>query len=672
MKKNMMLAAPASSHQVLVYALHVQVDPVLLLQWTFAPLTVAPPSRCPAVDRLTYHRRLPFHPARLHALLAAHWPLLEGCCKDLQGVEGSAHSAGQRDGVFAGVVRIKVWACVRAGVVCSSSTCAQGLVWLATRPGVAGMLNQTCAGVWLCPWAAWLAALPATAWADSDAGDTVRAMHPVLTQYKRPSCTQRCCIEQMRFESLQKCVQEFAVGVGDRRQDLLIIGQGIDADALTAALDACLVTDLSQLMGGAPHDPWAAWPNVEAVGVGVGVEAMTAAIPAHEVVVSSAAAAPPHSQPLPTTPPATQLATTPPATTPPATTLPATPPATTQTATPQTATPPATTASLVAMATHGGAQVQTWMNAAHAQDIPLALLYWHAPHTPPTHPLLTAAAALVHANRHLLRLCCVDVHTHAKNQAFGFNARVLKYPDSHRRGARARPVLAVGHPYPAVSVHDMPALHPTRLHAGPDALHALQAHLLELLPSLHQAPVAMTVQPELLPVPRNPAVQQLAQGAGQLKRVMQAAAAREVPLVVLWLEGSAQGAQGARVALDVVHGLLPGVALVAEGDAALPANRLVATRLGVTAFPTVQIYHRMALHATIAGESAVLAAMLQRALAKLPQKAVCEEEGGASTTPVVGGAEQNKAFDPPPQGTTSKHFAGGFGGWCSRCCFQNI
>lgn len=296
--------------------------------------------------------------------------------------------------------------------------------------------------------------------------------------------------------------------------------------------------------------------------------------------------------------------------------------------------------------------MQAWMDTLHAMHVPLALLYWHTPHTAPTHPLLTTAAALVEANPTLMRLCCVDVHTHARNQAFGFNGRVVRYPDSHRRGARTRPVLACGHPFPAVSVHDVPAVHPTRLHAGLDAASALLAHLRALHPSLVVVanPAAMACMAPLLPVPRNTAVQLLSQGAGQLKRMMHAAAAAGTPLVVLWLHGGTLDSEGTRAAQDVVYGLprVGGVA-VAEADAAVSANRMVASRLGVTAYPALQVFYNMALQATIAcgADGALLAGRVQRVLGKLaPQKEVEV-------------AAPEESFQPPGDGKTVARFAGG-------------
>lgn len=87
----------------IVLHMYAQVDPVLLLQWptTDGRLGQPPVNGQPTpLPRTEYHRRLPFDPSRLHALLASHWPLLEGAA----GMPTRQHD-------FAAVVRIKVRGC---------------------------------------------------------------------------------------------------------------------------------------------------------------------------------------------------------------------------------------------------------------------------------------------------------------------------------------------------------------------------------------------------------------------------------------------------------------------------------------------------------------------------------------------------------------------------------
>lgn len=210
-------------------------------------------------------------------------------------------------------------------------------------------------------------------------------------------------------------------GVGDRRQSLRISANThADVDAMVQALDACLVTNPMELLASPPTDPWPPWPTLASLLTSPSArqQVQSTASP------SSAAASPPSSPPA-----------------------------------------AADTIEIRAM-TQGAPEVSAWLDNAHQAHIPFALLYWHTHHTPTNHPLLAALAALVHANPKHLILCALEVHAQPKNQTFGFNSRLLKFPDSHRRGARTRPVLACGHPYPAVTLHDVPELHARELCAG--------------------------------------------------------------------------------------------------------------------------------------------------------------------------------------------------------------
>jgi len=50
---------------------------------------------------------------------------------------------------------------------------------------------------------------------------------------------------------------------GDRRQELVFIGIDMDQERITAALEACLVTDQEWAECAALPDPWAEWPSAE-------------------------------------------------------------------------------------------------------------------------------------------------------------------------------------------------------------------------------------------------------------------------------------------------------------------------------------------------------------------------------------------------------------------------
>ena len=115
---------------------------------------------------------------------------------------------------------------------------SKGVFWLATRNDLAGSWSQAgpacrteCGGKW---WAA----VPKHQWPDSD--DDVRAL---LADWKKPW--------------------------GDRRQELVVIGQGIDREWITGLLDGCLLTDSEMALGPAGWesrfvDPFLPWTLAEA------------------------------------------------------------------------------------------------------------------------------------------------------------------------------------------------------------------------------------------------------------------------------------------------------------------------------------------------------------------------------------------------------------------------
>jgi hypothetical protein len=118
---------------------------------------------------------------------------------------------------------------------------AKGFAWLATRPdavaevGIAGgVASLRCGGPWY-------AALPRSAW---------------------PT-------EPDALAALQKDYLEAAPAVGDRRQELVLIGMDLAEGALRAALDACLTTEeeWSPETGAAAGliDELAPWPPLEAL-----------------------------------------------------------------------------------------------------------------------------------------------------------------------------------------------------------------------------------------------------------------------------------------------------------------------------------------------------------------------------------------------------------------------
>ncbi|MNG33482.1 hypothetical protein D3C84_1197420 [compost metagenome] len=69
-------------------------------------------------------------------------------------------------------------------------------------------------------------------------------------------------------EGLSAVLKHWIAGVGDCRQELVFIGQGIDFDRLRAELDACLLDDVEMAEGPQAWallpDPFGPWHDEEA------------------------------------------------------------------------------------------------------------------------------------------------------------------------------------------------------------------------------------------------------------------------------------------------------------------------------------------------------------------------------------------------------------------------
>jgi G3E family GTPase len=89
---------------------------------------------------------------------------------------------------------------------------AKGFFWVASRPEFMGMYSQAGGATRIEPVGHWLAATPKADWP----GDP---------------------------KHVQEVLDDWDGRFGDRRQELVFIGVGMDRDALVAALDGCLLTD---------------------------------------------------------------------------------------------------------------------------------------------------------------------------------------------------------------------------------------------------------------------------------------------------------------------------------------------------------------------------------------------------------------------------------------------
>ena len=104
---------------------------------------------------------------------------------------------------------------------------SKGLAWLASTPGRAGQWSQAGRVLNLHPSGYWAAAVPRERWPDSP-------------------------------EFLDELKEVWEEPWGDCRQELVLIGQYLDADAIREGLRSCLLTDAELALG---HEFWMKWDN---------------------------------------------------------------------------------------------------------------------------------------------------------------------------------------------------------------------------------------------------------------------------------------------------------------------------------------------------------------------------------------------------------------------------
>ena len=104
---------------------------------------------------------------------------------------------------------------------------SKGFFWLATRHDWAGSWSQAGPACRTEGAGLWWAAAPKNQWPDSE-----EEVRDIMADWRKPW--------------------------GDRRQEIVIIGQGVDQSRLTDLLDACLLTDVEMGLG---PDGWLALPD---------------------------------------------------------------------------------------------------------------------------------------------------------------------------------------------------------------------------------------------------------------------------------------------------------------------------------------------------------------------------------------------------------------------------
>jgi G3E family GTPase len=113
---------------------------------------------------------------------------------------------------------------------------AKGFFWLASRPASLGMYSQAGGATRIEPAGHRLAATPKADWPDDP-------------------------------EQMQAALDDWDPRFGDRSQELVFIGAGMDREALVAALDGCLLTDdelgLDEADWSGFSDPFSPWEDEE-------------------------------------------------------------------------------------------------------------------------------------------------------------------------------------------------------------------------------------------------------------------------------------------------------------------------------------------------------------------------------------------------------------------------
>ena len=131
----------------------------------------------------------------------------------------------------------RLWALLHDSAAWRNVLRSKGFFWLATRNDVVGSLSQAGSACRHGPAGFWWAAQPREEWPD----DAELASEIAADWHGAPD----------------------DMSIGDRRQELVLIGVSLDADQWRARLDACLLTDAEYSRG--PHgwsalaDPFPAW-----------------------------------------------------------------------------------------------------------------------------------------------------------------------------------------------------------------------------------------------------------------------------------------------------------------------------------------------------------------------------------------------------------------------------
>jgi G3E family GTPase len=167
-----------------------------------------------------YTARKPFHPARLYSCLTKYFVLRD---ESIEGIQEIQEFQRQSD------LRFKVME-DEVGWIARS----KGFVWIATRGQTMTMWNQGGRLLDFTPAMDWLVESPESSWGVSDK------------------------------DEIQKIKKNFVGKYGDKRQEIVFIGIGINTNEIMRSLDECLLTDeefqMKESLWSRFYDPLPPWP----------------------------------------------------------------------------------------------------------------------------------------------------------------------------------------------------------------------------------------------------------------------------------------------------------------------------------------------------------------------------------------------------------------------------
>ena len=445
---------------------------------------------------------------------------------------------------------------------------AKGFTWLASRDDLCGEWSQAGGVLRFTVGGPWYATLPDEAWPQDPA-------------------------------ERAEIMRDFQGETGDRRQELVFIGIDINQEALTKALDDCLLKESEEI----GSDPFAIWPPLDQILDGGDdedeEEDEEESISEEESEEDEESFSEEESENESEDGVISVLP------------------------------PPGKVLSI----TEGAWEVQELFNALPSGT--LALVQWHAEWVGPSTAACTAldTLAVQYPKAVILR---VDVDVSFGNRTLAME-KVMERAHARREGAK--PILRMGARFPAISVHYAPNLQPSQLLTGDGALQkaatlladnygegSLDPRLQAEAESRGEGGVSSSVlrnRPNAV-VARNGdgVVNKLITGAAQFKAFLVADRDAGRDSMILWnssdfdpsLVGFARAAEVSKqkdlqsAAMEVAATHRIGVILA---DVAISSsNKILANALGLKAFPAVHIYRGMKLDKKLIGSEEVTPASI--------------------------------------------------------------